>query len=210
MDKQFTLQEYQEALVHGYKKPDPNDYTDKGYYIKYAHTLPPLQAYMIRPPNYEKFSTEKDTDHRKVYYGWNNLSEFESNQIETIKDHMKEVMKLEPPPRFDDREWLKFLQACKHDIKATGNKLAVHWAWVASLSPEPMLTPLSLKCLQAGCIYIFGRDKFLRPTWVLDGGALSRCAAEDSNVVTIENITEILTFLVRFIRENMFLRGHCD
>jgi hypothetical protein len=123
---------------------------------------------------------------------------------------MKEVMKLEPPPRFDDREWLKFLQACKHDIKATGNKLAVHWAWVASLSPEPMLTPLSLKCLQAGCIYIFGRDKFLRPTWVLDGGALSRCAAEDSNVVTIENITEILTFLVRFIRENMFLRGHCD
>jgi hypothetical protein len=144
---------------------------------------------MIRPPNYEKFSTEKDTDHRKVYYGWNNLSEFENNQIETIKDHMKEVMKLEPPPRFDDREWLKFLQACKHDIKATGNKLAVHWTWLNSLSPEPMLTPLALKCLQAGAMYIFGRDKFFRPTFVMDGAVLGRLQREDANTVTVETFT---------------------
>lgn len=88
---------------------------------------------------------------------------------------MREVLKLEGPSNFDDREWLKFLQACKHDIKATGAKLAVHWAWVASLSPEPLLTPLALKCLQAGCIYIFGRDRFYRPTFVIDGGALARC-----------------------------------
>ena len=102
---------------------------------------------MMRPMNYEKVSTEKDTDSRKVYYGWNNLSEFEINQIETIKLHMKEEKMLQAPDNFNDREWLKFLQACKHDIKATGNKLAVHWEWLGTLSPEPMLTPLALRCL---------------------------------------------------------------
>jgi hypothetical protein len=60
---------------------------------------------------------------------------------------MRDVLKIPSPPRFDDREWLKFLQACKHDIKATGKKLSVHWDWLATLSPEPLLTPLALKCL---------------------------------------------------------------
>ena len=127
MDKKFTLREYKEALQNGYTQPDPDNYMDRGYYIKYAHTLPPLEAYMIRPANYERASTEKDTDNRKIYYGWNNLSQFEINQIEAIKVHMRDVLKIPSPPRFDDREWLKFLQACKHDIKATGNKLTVHW-----------------------------------------------------------------------------------
>lgn len=60
---------------------------------------------------------------------------------------MLEELKLEEPPNFHEREWLKFLQACKHDIHVTGQKIEVHWRWLKSLSPEPTLTPLALKCL---------------------------------------------------------------
>lgn len=81
MDKKFTLKEYQAELLKGYQHPDPFDHLDPGYNKKYAHTLPPLQAYMMRPANYQKASTEKDKDNRKVYYGWNNLSDFEISQI---------------------------------------------------------------------------------------------------------------------------------
>lgn len=82
-----------------------------------------------------------------MFNGWNNLSEFEEEKLVTIKAHMKDVLKLETPPSFEDREWLKFLQACKHDIEATGRKISVHWQWLSSLSPEPVLTPLALKLL---------------------------------------------------------------
>ena len=138
------------------------------------------------------------------------MSDYEISQIQAIKEYTTEEMKLIPPPSFDDREWLKFLQACKHDIKATGLKLQVHWAWLATLSPEPLLTPLALKCLQNGVIYIFGRDKFFRPTFIIDGAALARCQREDPNTVTVETFSVILTFMVRYMREVMFLKGHID
>ena len=123
---------------------------------------------------------------------------------------MRDVLEIPFPPNFDDREWLKFLQACKHDIKATGEKLRVHWLWLQSLSPEPLLTPLALKCLQSGCMYIFGRDKYLRPTFVLDCAAINRCHREDPNTVTVETFSVMLTFMVRYMREVMFLPGHVD
>ena len=51
------------------------------------------------------------------------------------------------PPNFDDREFLKFLQANLFDIQKTRAKLRVHWNWLLTLPPEPLLTPLALKCL---------------------------------------------------------------
>lgn len=123
---------------------------------------------------------------------------------------MLNELKLEEPPNFSDREWLKFLQACKHDIRATGQKLSVHWRWLATLSPEPLLTPLALKCLQNGCMYIFGRDKFFRPTFIMDGANLMRMQREDPNTATVETFTVMLTYLVRYVREVMFLPGHVD
>jgi len=32
--------------------PNPTDCQDPGYLKKWAHTLPPFQAYMVRPPGY--------------------------------------------------------------------------------------------------------------------------------------------------------------
>lgn len=77
MKKQFTLREYKETLIGGYSHPNPEDLNDPGYYIKYAHTMPPIQAYMVRPAGYERSSKADDVDGRKVFNGWNNLSEFE-------------------------------------------------------------------------------------------------------------------------------------
>ena len=127
MKKQFTLKEYKDALISGYQHPNPEDLNDPGYYMKYAHTMPPMQLYMLRPAGYEKASQANDPLARQVFNGWNNLSEYEEQQLVLIKEHMRDVLKLEMPPMFEDREWLKFLQACKHDIDATGRKISVHW-----------------------------------------------------------------------------------
>ena len=49
LKKQFTYEEYKEqvALYHEGKieRPDPDDHTDDRYYRKYAHTVPPPDAY---------------------------------------------------------------------------------------------------------------------------------------------------------------------
>lgn len=123
---------------------------------------------------------------------------------------MKDVLQLEAPPTFDDRDWLKFLQACKHDIIPTGAKISVHWAWLATLSPEPLITPLAIKCLQSGCFYLLGRDKYFRPTIIMDGASLARCQREDANTVSVETFSQILIYIVRYARENMFLKGHIE
>jgi hypothetical protein len=86
----------------------------------------------------------------------------------------------------------------------------VHWEWLSQLSPEPMLTPLALKMLQSGCMYIFGRDKFLRPTFIMDGGVMQRLYREDPNTISVETFTVLLTFFVRYIKDVMFLPGHVD
>ena len=82
---------------------------------------------MLRPVGYEKFSTREDKLARQVFNGWNNVSEYEELMLVRIKEHMRDVLNLETPPGFEDREWLKFLQACKYEIEATGRKISVHW-----------------------------------------------------------------------------------
>jgi hypothetical protein len=88
MEKQFTLEEFNTALNAPIKYPDPEDCKDRGYFIKYAHTLPPLTCYRMRPPHYQLTCTENDLNNRKVYYGWNNLTPFEESAIEQIKNKM--------------------------------------------------------------------------------------------------------------------------
>ena len=86
----------------------------------------------------------------------------------------------------------------------------MHWEWLLTLPPEPLLTPLALKCLQSGCFYIHGRDKYFRPTFIIDGAILTRLQKEDPNTVSVETFNVILTFLIRYMREVMFLKGHVD
>ena len=62
LDKQrYTLEEYLEALKQPYENPDPNDCNDPCYYKKYAHNMPPLEAYFLMPDDYKKTSSAEDT-----------------------------------------------------------------------------------------------------------------------------------------------------
>ena len=60
MDYQFTKKEWEEEVEFYHRnggplqKPDPKDPTDPLYYIKWPHTLPPLQAYLIKAAGQEK------------------------------------------------------------------------------------------------------------------------------------------------------------
>ena len=62
LDRQrFTLEEYKEALSKPVEQPDPNNCEDKLYYKKYAHNLPPLEAYFLIPDGHDKANTPDDT-----------------------------------------------------------------------------------------------------------------------------------------------------
>ena len=55
LSKKFTLEKYVAELTSYYEAglretPSIEDYTDPLYNKKYAHTMPPLEAYSVRPP----------------------------------------------------------------------------------------------------------------------------------------------------------------
>ena len=83
--QRFTIEEYKNALAEPIDYPDPNDHEDPRYYKKYAHTLAPPEAYFILIPGWNKVNTEKDNNARTIY-GWNNITEFEKEQIEKLKE----------------------------------------------------------------------------------------------------------------------------
>ena len=62
LDKQrFTLEEYLEALQKPYEQPDLKDCNDPRYYKKYAHNLPPLEAYFLIPDDKDETNSKEDT-----------------------------------------------------------------------------------------------------------------------------------------------------
>ena len=66
------------------ESPDPTDCTDLRYYKKYAHNLPPLISYQLRPADYKLVNTEKVTQ-RTMFYGLNNINTFEKGLISRVK-----------------------------------------------------------------------------------------------------------------------------
>ena len=74
--QRFTLAQYREALAAPIEYPDKNNPDDPLYYTKYAHTLPPLEAYLTRPPKWEKFNSRDDNNCRE-FFDWNNISDYE-------------------------------------------------------------------------------------------------------------------------------------
>ena len=84
----FTLQQYQQALQQPVQHASPSDHTDQGYYKKYAHNLPPLDAYFIRLSNAHLNNTEQNSNQRKVFWAWNNLSDFEKRMLTELRQHM--------------------------------------------------------------------------------------------------------------------------
>ena len=72
--------------------------------------MPPLEAYKFRPPTSVLVNSKDKPVARLFFYGWDNITEFELEQLEKIKVYLKEK-KIEIPPGFSDRELLKFVQS---------------------------------------------------------------------------------------------------
>ncbi len=45
-----------------------------------------------------------------------------------------------------------------------------------------------MKLIQSGCVYIFGRDKYFRPTMIIDLEIVNKMMQAQPDLVTIENV----------------------
>lgn len=118
--------------------------------------------------------------------------------------------KTEVPANFSYRKLLKFCQANFYNIPTAGEKLFNHFAWLQSLPFEPRLSRDTLKLLQTGVMYIFGRDKYFRPNLIIDAVQMVNVKKKDANAITTETFTEMFIFLFQYIDNIMFLPGHVD
>ena len=123
------------------------DPSDPLYKRKYAHTMPPLHAYRLRPAGWEKVNVEKDDNARKVFFGWNNVTEYEKEGIRQVKEWLRTKKDTEAPANFSYRKLLKFCQANFYNIEVAGLKLFNHFKWLDSLPFEPRLSRDTLKLL---------------------------------------------------------------
>ena len=106
-DQKFTVEEYKEALEQECGSPNPNNCKDVLYYTKFAHNMPPPQAFFVLPRNWDKFCTEDKPNDRLIFYGWNNITEFEEKQIEAMHSNCQELG-VPIPETFGKRDVLKF------------------------------------------------------------------------------------------------------
>ena len=148
LDVKWTYEEYLEELKKPIEFPPRDEPDHPGYYKKYAHTVPPIESYYIIPDRQEEVARDEVTKNvRRVYFGWNNITDFERAGMralqQDIKDRGVDVM----PPGFAERDWLKWIQANHYDVAKSGLKLYNHIQWLTSVGPEPRLKNLSLELL---------------------------------------------------------------
>ena len=84
---------------------------------------------------------------RRVYFGWNNVTEFEMQGVLALQQFIKDKGVDQMPPGFEWRDWLKWIQSCHYDVQKAGEKLYLHVQWLTTMGPEPKLTPNSLLLL---------------------------------------------------------------
>jgi hypothetical protein len=91
------------------KQPSKTDPNDPLYCRKYAHNMPPLELYKIKPPKWDLVNIEGDDNRRAVFFGWNNITEHEIRGVENVKRWIKINKGIDIPEGFDDRNILKFV-----------------------------------------------------------------------------------------------------
>lgn len=210
LDRKFTLQEYLDELQQPIDPPDPRNPNDPRYYKKYVHNMPPLEAYFIIPARKDAVATtDKTQNDRRVYFGWNNITEYEQNGINALKRSVAEK-NLQVPAAFGDRDWLKWVQASFYNIEKATEKIQAHFAWLSSIPPEPRLNERTLYLLQSGCFYIFGRDKFYRPAFVMDGRIMADIAKKNPEMITAEVFNDMFVFLFNYLKKVILLPGQIE
>lgn len=108
-DKKWTLEEYEAELRKPIDHPDPNNVEDPRYYMKYAINIPPPAAYYFLPDKKDQVATNEETKNdRRVYFGWDNLTQFEKDGMNQLKAFLAQKG-CTVPPSFEERDWLKWI-----------------------------------------------------------------------------------------------------
>lgn len=144
---------------------------------------------------------------RRIFFGWNNLTEFERKGVQALQQYIKDKGIDQMPPGFEWRDWVKWIQSCQYDIPKTGENLYTHISWLKRTGPAPLLTPLSLQLLQSGCFYLHGRDRFYRPCFVIDGDIMSNIARNRPEIITTEVFEEMFVFYYNYLKKVVLLPG---
>ena len=105
---------------------------------------------------------------------------------------------------------LKFCEAEYFKLNKVTDKMQAHLEWLGTLPPEPMLVPKTIKLLQTGCFYIGGRDKWLRPTFIMDAEVMVRLNKSDPDTMSPENFVEAFLFMFEYCKKVMLLPGHVE
>ena len=129
--------------------------------------------------------------------------------MQELVDYMK-TKNIEIPEDFMQRDLLKFCEAEYFKVKKVGEKLIAHLEWLESLPPEPILVPKTIKLLQSGCFYIGGRDKWLRPTFIMDAGVMVTLGKSDPDTMTPHNFVEAFLFMFEYAKKVILLPGHVE
>lgn len=175
--------------------PNNTDYTDPKYTKKYAHTMPPLEAYYQVLPATKKVNPDEKNNNQRVYFfAWDNLTQYELEQIRLIKEKIKKEHNTDVPEGFSDREVLKFLQGNSFDMNIASTKLVNNFKWLTEVTALEM-TPQLLETLQSGVMYLHGRDMNYRPIIVMDLSRVIQLQTENPQLVEIDNMTKAFVFL---------------
>lgn len=174
--------------------------------------MPPLIAYKTLPAGLERGgNTKEQTQNRKVFFGWNNLTQFEKEQIAECKRMVSEKYSGEIPSRFqNDREILKFCQCQFFNLEKASNQIVRSIGWELSNMISVDFSHHSLQMLQNGCCYIHGRDKFYRPAVIINMDNVVRQMALNPEIEQGENFTNAFLFLYNYILKVMLLPGHIE
>ena len=115
-------------------------------------------------------------------------------------------MEVEIPDYLSDSTLLKYGQDTAWDMKKAGQILADQLIYL-NTPPKVRLTPHSIKLLQTGAFYLFGRDKFYRPTLIMDLEIVARVVKTEPAIITEEVFLDLFAFYWEYLSRAMFLPG---
>ena len=79
----------------------------------------------------------KKAKDRKLFDGWNNLTQYERDQLQTLYQEIKSSDKFKEitPLNFSERDYLRFLQAYEYNLKKLLPALENYFKWRISTLP---------------------------------------------------------------------------
>ena len=88
-DVKWTLKEYEEELKKPIDQPSISNPEDPLYYRKCAHNVPPPDAhYILLDKKDQVANNDKSKNDRRVYYGWNNITQYEKMGMMALQQYM--------------------------------------------------------------------------------------------------------------------------